>query len=197
MGFAGNHGGRDGVAVCGRPGSIGLRNAMTNSCLGLIQTLLSFITTNGETKALGACSGTPAPTRPNCRRWARRCQTRWRRTTKTVKAWSFMALHLFRGALRRTVSAATSTVFVQEPPEAARQQWCSAAEQFRGKLPRQAVCLDDAGNDVFAFMTLPRAHASQVCSTKPPERLDAEIKRRTNVAGIFPTMQHARARSAP
>lgn len=53
MGFAGNHGGRDGVAVGSKPGSIGLRNAMTNSYLGLVPTPLSFVTTNGETEALG------------------------------------------------------------------------------------------------------------------------------------------------
>ena len=53
MGFAGNHGGRDGVAVGSKPGSIGSRNAMTNSYLGLIPAPLSFVTTNGLTEALG------------------------------------------------------------------------------------------------------------------------------------------------
>jgi len=53
MGFAGNHGGRDGVAVGSMPGSIGSRNAMTNSYLGLIPAPLSFVTTNGETEAVG------------------------------------------------------------------------------------------------------------------------------------------------
>ena len=53
MGFAGNHGGRNGVAVGSLPGSIGSRNAMTNSYLGLIPTPLSFVTTDGVTEALG------------------------------------------------------------------------------------------------------------------------------------------------
>lgn len=53
MGFAGNHGGRDGVAVGSMPGSIGSRNAMTNSYLGLIPAPLAFVTTNGETEAVG------------------------------------------------------------------------------------------------------------------------------------------------
>jgi cytochrome c peroxidase len=52
-GFAGNHGGRDGVAVGSRPTSIGTRNAMTNSYLDLIPTPLSFVTTNGVTEAMG------------------------------------------------------------------------------------------------------------------------------------------------
>jgi len=53
MGFAGNHGGRNGVAVGSKPGSIGSRNAMTNSYLGLVPAPLSFVTTNGETEAVG------------------------------------------------------------------------------------------------------------------------------------------------
>ena len=46
--------------------------------------------------------------------------------------------------------------------------------------------MDEAENDVLAFMTFPRAHWSQIYSTNPLERLNAEIKRRTNVVGIFP-----------
>ena len=53
MGFAGNHGGRNGVAVGSLPGSIGSRNAMTNSYLGLIPVPLSFVTTDGVTEAVG------------------------------------------------------------------------------------------------------------------------------------------------
>ena len=46
--------------------------------------------------------------------------------------------------------------------------------------------MDDAEHDVLAFMTFPRAHSPQVHSTNPLERLNAKIKRRTNVVGIFP-----------
>lgn len=53
MGFAGNHGGRNGVAVGSLPASIGSRNAMTNSYLGLIPAPFSFVTTNGVTEAVG------------------------------------------------------------------------------------------------------------------------------------------------
>lgn len=53
MGFAGNHGGRSGVAVGSMPGSIGSRNAMTNSYLGLIPTPLEFVTVDGVTEAVG------------------------------------------------------------------------------------------------------------------------------------------------
>ena len=46
--------------------------------------------------------------------------------------------------------------------------------------------MDDAEADVLAFMSFPKAHRTQIHSTNPLERLNAEIKRRTNVVGIFP-----------
>jgi transposase-like protein len=57
---------------------------------------------------------------------------------------------------------------------------------FARKLPKLAVMLDDAENEVLAFMDFPRAHRKQIASTNPLERLNAEIKRRTDVVGIFP-----------
>lgn len=86
------------------------------------------------------------------------------------------------------VSAAIGTVFVQETPEAARAQWRSVADQLRGKFPKLGgLMVDEAENDVLAFMTFPRAHWPQIYRTNPLERLNAEIKRRPNVVGIFPT----------
>ena len=114
--------------------------------------------------------------------------------SKVLKAtWQRCRVHFMRNALafanktqRRMVSAAIGTVFVQDTPEAAKQQWRSVADQFREKLPKLAACMDDAENDVLAFMTFPRSHWPQIYSTNPLERLNAEIKRRTNVVGIFP-----------
>ena len=54
------------------------------------------------------------------------------------------------------------------------------------KFPKLADLMDDAENDVLAFMSFPRAHRTQIHSTNPLERLNAEVKRRTNVVGIFP-----------
>lgn len=84
------------------------------------------------------------------------------------------------------VSAAIGTVFVQETAEEARAQWRSVADQFREKLPKLSAMMDDAEHDVLAFMGFPRVHWPQIYSTNPLERLNAEIKRRTNVVGIFP-----------
>ena len=114
--------------------------------------------------------------------------------SKVLKAtWQRCRVHFMRNALafanktqRRMVSAAIGTVFVQDSPEAARKQWRSVADQFRQKMPKLAACMDEAENDVLAFMTFPRSHWQQIHSTNPLERLNAEIKRRTNVVGIFP-----------
>ena len=62
----------------------------------------------------------------------------------------------------------------------------SVADQLRGKFPKLGALMEEAENDVLAFMTFPRAHWTQIYSTNPLERLNAEIKRRTNVVGIFP-----------
>lgn len=80
---------------------------------------------------------------------------------KTLKAatWQRCRVHFMRNVLayanktqRRMVSAAIGTVFVQETPEAARTQWRSVADQFREKLPKLSAMMDEAENDVLAFM---------------------------------------------
>ena len=53
-------------------------------------------------------------------------------------------------------------------------------------LPQRATLMDEAEHDALAYMTFPREHRQKLHSTNPLERLHAEIKRRTNVVGIFP-----------
>ena len=60
------------------------------------------------------------------------------------------------------------------------------ADQVRPKLPNLASLMDDAEPDVLASMTFPREHRAKLHSTNPIERLNGEIKRRTEVVGIFP-----------
>ena len=61
------------------------------------------------------------------------------------------------------VSAAIGTVFVQDSAEATRAQWRKAvADQLRGKFPKLGALMDEAENDVLAFMTFPRAHWTQI-----------------------------------
>ena len=107
--------------------------------------------------------------------------------------WQRCRVHFMRNALahagksgRRVVSAFIGTAFAQDDAEAARAQWRKVADQIRQKLPKLAIFLDDAEPDVLAYMTFPAAHRAKLHSTNPIERLNGEIKRRTDVVGIFP-----------
>ena len=84
------------------------------------------------------------------------------------------------------VLAAINTAFTQESFETATEQWRAVADQLRGKFPKLGQLMDEAEADVLAFMSFPKAHRTQIHSTNPLERLNAEIKRRTDVVGIFP-----------
>jgi len=87
----------------------------------------------------------------------------------------------------RTFPAAfIATAFAQDDAEAAKTQWRKVADQLRPKLPKLAVLMDDAEPDVLAFMNFPPAHRAKLHSTNPIERVNGEIKRRTEVVGIFP-----------
>jgi putative transposase len=102
-------------------------------------------------------------------------------------------VHFIRNALafankgqRRAVLAVINTIFVQDSPELASAQWRLVSDQLREKFPKLAAMMDAAEQDVLAFMGFPRVHRLQIHSTNPLERLNAEVKRRTNVVGIFP-----------
>ncbi len=108
-------------------------------------------------------------------------------------AWQRCRVHFMRNALahagkgqRQMVLALINTVFAQETSEAAHAQWRVVADQLREKFPKLSALMDDAEHDVLAFMAFPKAHRKQLASTNPLERLNAEVKRRTDVVGIFP-----------
>src|SRR5690349_2730289 len=108
-------------------------------------------------------------------------------------SWQRCRVHFMRNALahagksgRRVVSAFIATAFAQDDAEAARTQWRRIADQLRPKLPKLAVFLDEAETDVLAYMSFPAAHRAKLHSTNPLERVNGEIKRRTEVVGIFP-----------
>ena len=113
---------------------------------------------------------------------------------KVFKAtWQRCRVHFVRNALayagkgqRQMILALINTAFAQETSDAAGHQWDVVADQVRAKFPKLAALLDEAKLDVLAFMDFPKAHRTQLASTNPLERLNAEIKRRTDVVGIFP-----------
>jgi putative transposase len=113
---------------------------------------------------------------------------------KVLKStWQRCRVHFLRNALahagkgqRQMVLALINTVFAQDSQETAIAQWRTVADQVRTKFPKLGTLMDEAEPDVLAFMSFPKAHRVQIHSTNPLERLNAEIKRRTDVVGIFP-----------
>ena len=87
---------------------------------------------------------------------------------------------------RRVVAAFIGTAFVQDDAETASKQWRQVADQLRPKVPKLAAFMDEAETDVLAFMGFPKDHRPKIHSINPIERLNGEIKRRTDVVGIFP-----------
>ncbi len=107
--------------------------------------------------------------------------------------WQRCRVHFMRNVLahatksgRRVVSAFIATAFAQDDAEAARSQWRKVADQLRPNTPKLAALMDEAETDVLAYMSFPAAHRTKLHSTNPIERLNGEIKRRTEVVGIFP-----------
>jgi transposase-like protein len=108
-------------------------------------------------------------------------------------SWQRCRVHFMRNALahagksgRRVVAAFIGTAFAQEDAETARAQWRQVADQLRPKVPKLAALMDEAETDVLAYMSFPKDHRPKIHSTNPLERLNGEIKRRTEVVGIFP-----------
>jgi len=107
--------------------------------------------------------------------------------------WQRCRVHFMRNVLAHVgkgqqamVASYIRTAFAQDTETAARAQWRKVADQLRPKLPKLAALMDDAEDDVLAHMAWPKDLRAKLHSTNPLERLNREIKRRTNVVGIFP-----------
>jgi putative transposase len=84
------------------------------------------------------------------------------------------------------VAAAMKAVFVIQAPDQVRAHWQRVTEMLRKQFPSAVPIMETARDDVLAFLHFPQEHWRKVWSTNPLERLNKEIKRRTNVVGIFP-----------
>ena len=108
--------------------------------------------------------------------------------------WQRCSVHFMRNAManvqnvkqRGVVAAAIRTAFAQETEKEAHAEWTAVADRLRKRFPRVSALMEEARNDVLAYMSFHKSHWSQIRSTNPLERLNREVKRRTNVASIFP-----------
>jgi len=87
---------------------------------------------------------------------------------------------------RPAVIAMVKTIFAQESAQEVRAQWKSVADALRERAPKLAALMDASLDDVLAYTAFPKEHWPQISSTNPLERLNGEIKRRSDVVGIFP-----------
>ena len=108
-------------------------------------------------------------------------------------AWQRCKVHLMRNILgtvtsasKDMVAATVRTIFAQPTPDACRAQLHEVVRILEFQFPKAAAILDAAEVDVLAHTTFPRAHWRKIASTNPLERINKEIKRRSNVVGIFP-----------
>jgi len=108
-------------------------------------------------------------------------------------AWQRCRVHFMRNVLTRVkrnnthmVIAAIQTIFAQPDARAVREQFERIVATLDDQFPDVATMLTDAREDLLAFSAFPEAHWRKVWSTNPLERLHREIKRRTDVVGVFP-----------
>ena len=107
--------------------------------------------------------------------------------------WQRCRVHFMRNLLvcvpkaqQGMVAAAVRQVFIQPDQAAARALWRQVADQLRSRFPRVAALMDEAEDDVLAYLAFPEDHRVKLHSTNGLERLNKEVKRRANVVGIFP-----------
>src|SRR3954469_14459516 len=114
-------------------------------------------------------------------------------TTLAGASWQRCRVHFMRNVLARVskgqaemVAAAIRTVFAQPTPDTVREAVGTVAATLDRQFPAVATMLRDAREEITAFADFPQAHWRKIWSTNPLERLNKEVKRRTDVVGIFP-----------
>jgi transposase-like protein len=110
--------------------------------------------------------------------------------------WQRCRVHAMRNMLavakhqhRQIVAALIRTIFAQPDPDDARHQLRAVVDQLETVAPEVAAKLADAEDDLLAYTAFPPAHWSKIWSNNPIERLNRELKRRTDVVQIFPNTE--------
>ena len=115
-------------------------------------------------------------------------------TVLSGATWQRCRVHFMRNLLatvpqgaREPVAASVRTIFAQPDHASAMTQLRKVADGLRARFPKAAALLEEAAEDVLAYRQFPSEHQRQLHSTNVLERLNKEIKRRSNVVGIFPS----------
>jgi transposase-like protein len=108
-------------------------------------------------------------------------------------AWQRCRVHFMRNVLAvvpkgnsEMVAAAIRTIFAQPDAEHVHEQFEVIATMLGKQLPKVEQMLREARDDLLAFTGFPVSHWKKIWSTNPLERLNKEVKRRTDVVGVFP-----------
>lgn len=108
-------------------------------------------------------------------------------------SWQRCRVHFLRNVLAKIpkgnaemVLAAIRTIFAQPDEVHVREQFSTIATMLGRQLPKVQVMLEEAREDLLAFAAFPAEHWKKIWSTNPLERLNREVKRRTDVVGVFP-----------
>ena len=89
------------------------------------------------------------------------------------------------------VATIVRSIYQQSTSEEVLERHGAVVEQLRERFPEVSQMVDDAAPEILAFTGFPPAHWKQIWSNNPQERLNKEIRRRTDVVGIFPNRQSA------
>ncbi len=107
--------------------------------------------------------------------------------------WQRCRTHFMRNLLTRVpksaqgfVATMVRTIFAQPDAATVREQHGRIVAQLEARFPEAAALLDEAGPELLAFTSFPKEHWRQLWSNNSLERLNKEIRRRTDVIGIFP-----------
>lgn len=111
-------------------------------------------------------------------------------------SWQRCRAHFMRNLMGKVPKAAQDlvatlvrSIFAQPDAKSVYVQHAMVVEQLEDKFPEAAVMLDEARDEILAFASFPKGHWRQIWSNNPLERLNREIRRRTDVVGIFPNRE--------